>query len=1066
MTEPTGRISPIHEQIRINTQPGPFHEPAALNRQVPDRLPVRLIAFYLPQFHPIPENDVWWGKGFTEWTNVTRGLPRFRGHVQPRLPGDLGFYDLRQVDVLHRQAELARRYGIGGFCFHHYWFGGRRLLERPLDLFLANPDIDLPFCIDWANENWTRRWDGQDQEVLLEQRYSPEDDVAFARSLLPIVADPRYLRIDGRPLVMVYRPGLLPEPVATARRWRTEFMRAGVADPYLIMAQGFDTADPRLMGFDAAVLFPPHRVAVTSPIGERLEILDPGLAGHILDYGEVAQFAVDLPRPAYKLFRGVCPAWDNEARRPGRGMTLAFADPDKYATWLTASCRAAIAEARHPDERIVFINAWNEWAEGAYLEPDRHYGYAYLAATSRVLRGLADIGEDRKEAHPRSPGRPRIALLSHDAHFHGAQLLALAIARSLVQDHEAALTILLGGGGNLVPQFAAVASTELVPGDFTDADAWRDAASRLVDAGVEAVICNTLVAARALGMLHAAGLRVVLLVHELPSVIEQYNLGEAARAAAEHAAAIVFPSAYVRDRFVEVAGPIRGRVVLRHQPISLRPLENARRDEARAAVRTAWNVPADAPLILGAGFGDLRKGFDLWPALVRRVTAQCPNARFAWVGRVEESLAHWARHDLRTAGLEHHLIMEPPRSDLADVYAAADLYALTSREDPFPSVVLEAMANRLPVVVFEDSGGITDLVREVGGACVPYLDVDAMAAEICRLIRTPEGAAALGDAGRAYVAPNLGFRDYAGLLLDLAGLMPPRITAVVPNYNYARHLTRRLESIWAQTLPVTEIVLLDDASTDGSEAVSAALVARSPVPIRVVRNKVNSGSVSRQWARGVELANSELVWIAEADDVAEPRFLEMASAAFRDPAVVLSYCESRMIGEDDTVLAENYRDYVADIDPVRWTRDYRANGRDEIALALAVKNTIPNVSAALFRTEALRGVLRDHLDDMVALRNAADWLCYLRLLAQGGAIAFTAQSLNNHRRHEWGVTISTADRRHLDEIAAMQRLAGELVAVTLAGHALASTYLSKVAGQFGLELASQSAEKPTSGPPS
>jgi len=375
------------EQFRVNVEAGPYYDDGTLVPEVPEPRPVRLIAFYLPQFHAIAENDQWWGAGFTEWTNVTKALPRFTGHYQPRLPGALGFYDLSHSEILRRQAELARAYGLEGFCFHHYWFAGRRLLERPLENLLADRRIDLPFCVNWANENWTRRWDGSESSILLAQNHTPEDDLAFARSLEPLFDDPRYIRISGRPLLMLYRPSLLPDAAATVLRWREHFDRKG-ENPFIVMPQVFDDNDPRRYGMDAAAGFPPHRAR--SNLGRVFPdgLFDAGYRSDVISYDELARESAAYRPAEFRLFPGVCPDWDNEARSPGRGQALLGSTPAKYGAWLEMASRWAIDTAP-PEERIVFINAWNEWAEGTYLEPDRHHGHAYLAETARALSRIA-----------------------------------------------------------------------------------------------------------------------------------------------------------------------------------------------------------------------------------------------------------------------------------------------------------------------------------------------------------------------------------------------------------------------------------------------------------------------------------------------------------------------------------------------------------------------------------------------------------------------------------------------------------------------------------------------------
>ena len=345
------------------------------------RCSLKLVAFYLPQFHPIPENDAWWGKGFTEWTNVSKALPQFIGHYQPRLPGELGFYDLRLIDNQKRQIELAKKYGVYGFCYHYYWFSGRRLLDKPLRQVLEHRELDHPFCICWANENWTRTWDGLKEDVLITQAHSAGDDLAFIEQLRPFLEDGRYIRLNGRPLIIVYRVDVLHNARATADCWRNYCVRANLGDPYLVAAQTFDIEDPRPYGFDAALEFPPHKNA-GAVVNSQLDIANPDYLGIVFDYRGLVEGAKKYEAPDYTLFRTVCPGWDNEPRRPGRGRTFINSTPERYEDWLTFACAQSLARKNE----FVFVNAWNEWAEGAYLEPDRRYGYAYLAVTAQSLK--------------------------------------------------------------------------------------------------------------------------------------------------------------------------------------------------------------------------------------------------------------------------------------------------------------------------------------------------------------------------------------------------------------------------------------------------------------------------------------------------------------------------------------------------------------------------------------------------------------------------------------------------------------------------------------------------------
>jgi Glycosyltransferase WbsX len=349
---------------------------------------VRLLAFYLPQFHPVPENDRWWGPGFTDWTNVARATPLFDGHYQPRLPGALGFYDLRLDEVRRKQTELARAHGLHGFCFYYYWFNGRRILEKPLDRYVADKEIDFPFCICWANENWSRRWDGGNREVLLVQEHDTASDMKFIRDVIPLLKDPRYIRVNGMPLLVLYRADLLKNPAATAAGWREECEKAGLPGIHLCAAQAFDVGDPRPYGFDSACEFPPHKHAV-GHITQDLPDLPADFKGWVCDYELVARHSLTAPPPDYPLYRGLFPSWDNTARKRLSALIFHNADPARYEYWL----RGLVEYTRQNlvgDQRLIFINAWNEWAEGAHLEPDLKNGSAYLEATLRAMSGQTD----------------------------------------------------------------------------------------------------------------------------------------------------------------------------------------------------------------------------------------------------------------------------------------------------------------------------------------------------------------------------------------------------------------------------------------------------------------------------------------------------------------------------------------------------------------------------------------------------------------------------------------------------------------------------------------------------
>jgi lipopolysaccharide biosynthesis protein len=344
---------------------------------------MRLIALYLPQFYPTPYNDAWWGSGYTEWTAAKRATPQFEGHFQPKIPTKLGYYDLRNDDAREKQAELARQYNIHGFCYYYYRFNGKRALEQPLNQMLATGRPDFPFCICWANENWTRRWDGRDNEVLMKQYHNDKDDLEFITEIAPMLMDKRYIRVNGKPLLMIYRTELWQDIKKTTQMWREYMRKHHSTEIYLVRCNGFE-ADriPEFIGFDAAYQFPPLQFRGGN---EMLANVKPvkGFQGGVHDYKNWPRF-VSQERP-YKLFRGVMTAWDNTPRRKNKGHIFYGSSPQEYQKWLDEAL-SYTKKNFTGDERMIFLNAWNEWGEGAILEPSNEYGLQYLEVTNESYK--------------------------------------------------------------------------------------------------------------------------------------------------------------------------------------------------------------------------------------------------------------------------------------------------------------------------------------------------------------------------------------------------------------------------------------------------------------------------------------------------------------------------------------------------------------------------------------------------------------------------------------------------------------------------------------------------------
>ena len=1000
-----------------------------INEQVPEHpaslsaadLPLRALAFYLPQFHPIPENDRWWGPGFTEWTNVTKAHPQYLGHHQPRLPGALGFYDLRLVEVQREQVRLAHKYGLYGFCYHYYWFGGHRLLDRPLRQVLADPSLDLPFCLCWANENWTRRWDGQEQDVLIGQQHSPADDLAFIAALEPIFRDPRYIRVDDKPLLLVYRPQLLPDPAATVARWRQHVQAQGLPGLFLAAVQSFsDAIDTDDTLFDALVEFPPHTVPRID-IGDRYQLLNPRFRGEILDYEACVDAAeAQVHQVSDKVvFPGVMAAWDNTPRRRDLATIFANASPQAYGRWLTAACRRALA-APAADHRLVFINAWNEWAEGSYLEPDQRYGHAYLQATRDVLldaaQGFPAANAAEVARHLQAAASPQLLVVGHDAHRHGAQLLTLHLLRLFARRFGYRPRLWLLGDGALRPDYEAVAEVRLVE-DFSDSLA--EVAGRLRAHGIRGAIVNTVVSAAVLPALASAGLRTLALIHEMPKLIYERGLEANAQAVVAHADQAIFASTTVLDAFCTVAPIAAERALILpqgiYQTLTAPP-------DARAQVAQELGLPPGTILVINVGYGDARKGFDLFLDAARLTVAADARCHFLWLGQIEASFVARLERERQTLPLAGHLHQVPFTAEVGRYYQAADLFLLSSREDPFPSVVLEALACGLPVIAFAGSGGHCELLaaEPLNGALVALGQVRALAQSLrdqaALEAQDPERRSRRAAAARA----RFDFVAYGWELLRQLDPQLQRVSVVVPNYNYAHYLRARLESIFGQAYPVYEILVLDDASTDTSLQVLETCRRDWQRDLTLVTNDHNSGSVFAQWRQGIARAQGDLVWLAEADDLASPDFLASLAPHFAtQPDLAFAFSDAAQIDDQGRCLGESYAAYCNEYSDLDYRQDFAVPGAAFLAQGLGVRNTVLNVSGVLFRRSALQAALDRVGPALSDWRIAGDWRLYIELCRAGGAIQYVARPLNQHRRHAASVVGANRLDQHLAEITAM-----------------------------------------------
>ena len=744
------------------------------DRQPLGNAPVKFIAFYLPQFHPIPENDAFWGKGFTDWANVQAAKPQFEGHYQPHVPGELGYYNLLDPTVLRRQVELAKLYGLGGFCFHFYWFGGKRPLEKPVKNYLDDTKLDLPFCLCWANENWTRRWDGRENEVLIAQNHSAKDDLDFIKHISKYLRDPRYIRIDGKPLLLVYRPNLLPSAKETAGRWREWCRNNGLGELYLAYTQSFERVDPAIYGFDAAIEFHPNLKAGLPDLSNNVAPLCEDFACEVLDWRPFVEESRKYMSPHYKLFRAVCPSWDNTPRRKNSSRVLLNSSPRGYHEWLLNAINDTCERFQNPDERLVFANAWNEWAEGAHLEPDARYGYAYLEATRLALAGAAyePISRDGLTwnsgyFHGRlkfGKGKP-VALLC--GHLCGHQVFGAE--RSLVDTLDALLTI----GVNVIVSLPQTDNNHyldairersvgvyILPYQQWDHSPEDDVVvERFIEIiqqhKVNVVHTNTIMLREALTAARKCGVTTVVHAREIISH-DEVLARQIGLSPEEIVAQVVARSDYIIANSEATAKCFR-----RTKPVHIVP------NAVDVGELDLPNVVDQAEVRFVMAGHDLGKGLYDLVDLAKRCEGIVPSARFLIIGpETPDTIA--LEKDQREGRGPKNIKFLGYRKTPREVMAEANVVLnLSHFAESFGRTVAEAMAARRPVIAY-NWGVLPELIQDgETGFLVNYRDVGALTARVKELCENPNVILEMGQRGRAFVSRHYSPRVLAKRLKDV-----------------------------------------------------------------------------------------------------------------------------------------------------------------------------------------------------------------------------------------------------------------------------------------------------------
>ncbi len=807
---------------------------------------IRSIAFYLPQFHVVPENDKWWGKGFSEWHNVIRARPLFKNHYQPHIPADLGFYDLSSTETQVKQAELAKRFNIDGFCYYYYWFDGQKVLNKPIENMLANKSVDMPFCICWANENWSRNWDGQNKHVLLAQSYSEETNKALIHEFIKYMKDPRYIRHEGKPILVVYRIKIIPEWKKVARMWREECRNAGIGEIHLCSVrfglEGLD-GDPSRYHLDSYVSFPPHELKFED-YRNSVSNLIKDFGGTLYSYDAAMQSDIERFSKGYpwSIHRGAMMGWDNTARRLKDSRIFYGCTPLKFRRWLNA-IKEQESLFNRANESLLFINAWNEWAEGTTLEPDQRFGTSYLDATYSVLgserTNVQSIVPEQK-AIARKPQnlltkplhieghknhiqqRPTLLLCAHISghQLFGGERSFLDVLKSLTNLHYNIVVTLPSSNNKDYIEEIKQYTTDIYVINYKQ---WVDNRDHdpqvtlafcdlLATHVIDLVYANTIVLIEPLKAARLMGIKSVVHAREL--ITFDAPLQERIDLSAPEIISKVFKTCdYViansRATHIVFSRENKSFCAPNAIDVSQFPTRNSLGGKIKVGIISS-NIPKK-------GVADFLK--------VAELCQENTNIEFLVMGPDNKYTEEWKLQQQRGL-LPPNIIftgyINTPQEAINKIHL---LINTSSFAESFGRTVAEAMAGHRPVIAYE-WGALNELVISgETGYLAPYGDYEKIAKIVLNLCETPEKIVELGIKARAHVESNY---SHAMLEKNLdtaltqilhetpkASRPPVTTTIVIPVYNAADEVIQCLDSLYTRTtLHNTNVIIINDGSTD------------------------------------------------------------------------------------------------------------------------------------------------------------------------------------------------------------------------------------------------------------